>query len=97
MSEVMSRPAPRTLVLNSADNIGVALVNLDVGAETPEGVRTVKRVPRGHKFALRPIGMGGGVVKFGQVIGFATKDIPAGVWVHEHNCGIGEKHGAFSR
>lgn len=97
MSEVMSRPAPRTLVLNSADNIAVALSNLDVGATTPEGVKVVRRVPRGHKFAVRPIAMGAAVVKFGQIIGFASKDIPAGDWVHEHNCGVGAAHGAFER
>ncbi len=37
------------------------------------------------------------MVKFGQIIGFAKQDIPAGEWVHEHNCGIGEEHGAFER
>ena len=37
------------------------------------------------------------MVKFGQIIGFAKADIPAGEWVHEHNCGIGEEHGAFER
>jgi len=97
MSDVMTRPEPRTLRLNAADNIAVALSNLDVGTLTPEGVTTVKRVPRGHKCALRAIRSGEAVVKFGQIIGFATKDIPAGDWVHEHNCGIGEQHGAFNR
>ncbi len=97
MSEVMSRPAPRTLVLNAADNIAVALSNLDVGAETPEGIRTVKRVPRGPQIRAEPIRSGEAVVKFGQIIGFATKDIPVGDWVHEHNCGVGEEHGAFKR
>ena len=98
MSEVMSRPAaPSTLLLNPADNIAVALSTLDVGAETPQGVRTTKRVPRGHKFSVKPIRAGEAIVKFGQIIGFATKEIPAGEWVHEHNCGVGEEHGAFSR
>ena len=97
MSEVMSRPAARTLLLNPADNVAVALANLDAGAETPQGVVTSKRVPRGHKFAVRPIGAGEAVVKFGQIIGFAKEGIPAGEWVHEHNCGIGEEHGAFAR
>jgi altronate hydrolase len=97
MSEVASPPAPQTLVLNSQDNIAVALSNLDVGTDTAEGVKTVKRVPRGHKFALKAIRPGGAIVKFGQIIGFATKDIPAGDWVHEHNCGVGEEHGAFKR
>jgi altronate hydrolase len=98
MSEVMSRPAaPSTLLLNPADNIAVALSNLDVGTTTPQGVKTVKRVPRGHKFSVKPVRAGEAIVKFGQIIGFATKDIPAGDWVHEHNCGVGEEHGAFSR
>jgi altronate hydrolase len=97
MSEVMSKPAPRTLLLNSADNVAVALSNLDVGIETPQGVKTLKRVPKGHKFAVKPIGKGEAVVKFGQIIGFASQPIPPGEWVHEHNCGIGEEHGAFER
>jgi altronate hydrolase len=37
MSETMIRPEARTLVLNSADNIAVALSNLDVGTKTPQG------------------------------------------------------------
>jgi altronate hydrolase len=97
MTEIVSRPAPRTLVLNSDDNIAVALNNLDVGAVTPQGIRTIKRVPKGHKFATRVIPAGGAVVKFGQIIGFATKEIPVGEWVHEHNCSMGEEHGAFAR
>src|SRR5687767_1408886 len=97
MSDVMAKSAPRTLVLNSSDNVGVALTNLDVGTETPQGVRAVRRVPKGHKFALRAIALGEAVVKFGQIIGFAKEAIPPGDWVHEHNCGIGEEHGAFER
>ncbi len=97
MSDVMSRPAAKTLLLNPADNVAVALSNLDVGVETPQGVVTSKRVPRGHKFAVKPIKAGEAVVKFGQIIGFAKDGIAAGEWVHEHNCGIGEEHGAFER
>ena len=67
------------------------------GRTRAQGVRTLKRVPKGHKFATKHIPAGGAVVKFGQIIGFATKDIPPGEWVHEHNCGIGEEHGAFER
>src|SRR5690606_34842818 len=84
-------------LLNAADNVAVALGNLDVGAATAEGVTTVRRVPRGHKFAVKPIPAGAAIVKFGQIIGFAKEAIPAGDWVHEHNAGIGEEHGAFER
>jgi len=97
MSDTMIRPEARTLVLNAADNIAVALGNLDAGTRTAEGVTIVTRVPKGHKYALRAIRAGEAVMKFGQIIGFAKTGIAAGDWVHEHNCGIGEEHGAFAR
>ncbi len=97
MSETMSRPAAKTLLLNPADNVAVALSNLDVGTETPQGVKTIKRVPKGHKFTVRAVRAGEAIVKFGQIIGFAKQELPAGEWVHEHNCSIGEEHGAFTR
>lgn len=95
MSETMTRPQGKTLTLNTADNIAVALANLDVGAETAQGVSIIRRVPRGHKFATRPIAAGEAVVKFGQIIGFAKEGIPAGDWVHEHNCGMGGPDGTL--
>jgi altronate hydrolase len=97
MSDVMSPATAKTLLLNPADNVAVAVATLDVGADTQQGVKTIKRVPRGHKFAIKAIGKGKPVLKFGQIIGFATQDIAPGDWVHEHNCSIGEEHGAFAR
>jgi len=97
MSQVLTRPQAKTLVLNPADNIAVALATLDVGAQTPQGPRILRRVPKGHKFATSPIRTGEPVIKFGQIIGFATSDIPSGDWVHEHNCGMGTQGGAFAR
>ena len=95
MTETMTRPQARTLVLNPADNIAVALANLEVGAETPQGVSIIRRVPRGHKFATRPIRAGEAILKFGQIIGFAKEAIAAGDWVHEHNCGMGGADGTL--
>ena len=48
--------------------------------------RRSERVPRGHKMAASPIAKGEPIRKFGQIIGFAAKDIAPGEWVHEHNC-----------
>ena len=97
MTDVMSRASAITLLLNPADNVAVALANLDAGASTPNGTIVSKRVPRGHKFAVKPIAAGAAVVKFGQIIGFAKEAIGPGEWVHEHNCSVGEEHGAFNR
>src|SRR5690606_32951494 len=87
MTETMTMTRPpegKTLVLNAAYNIGVALANLEVGAQTAQGVVTIRRVARGHKFATRPIAAGEAVMKFGQIIGFAKDGIAPGDWVHEH-------------
>jgi altronate hydrolase len=43
------------------------------------------RVGLGHKFAVRRIRAGEAVLKYGQIIGFAAADIPAGAHVHVHN------------
>lgn len=98
MNEVLiaAHAGPQTLVLNPGDNVGVALVNLDVGTRTAQGVTTVKRVPKGHKFALAAIAAGEPVTKFGQIIGFASKAIAAGDWVHEHNTGMGGADGTLT-
>ena len=59
--------------------------------------RSFQNAPRGHKFAVKPIAAGEAVVKFNQIIGFAKEAIGPGEWVHEHNCNVGEEHGAFNR
>ena len=39
----------------------------------------------GHKYARNLIKKGEPVIKYGNPIGYATKDIQAGDWVHTHN------------
>ena len=74
-------PEPSNLlVLNAADNVGVLTARVETG-ET--------RLSAGHKIARSPIPRGAEIVKFGQVIGYATADIPAGAHVHVHNCAFG--------
>ncbi|WP_323845746.1 altronate dehydratase family protein [Microbulbifer magnicolonia] len=46
-------------------------------------------VPAMHKVAVRPIARGDAVLKYGQIIGFASSDIAAGEHVHEHNMEVG--------
>jgi len=81
----MDRPVtPRTLRLNAADNVIVAVDALEPGTSV-EGVTATQRVPRGHKLAVAPVAQGEPIIKFGQIIGFASKPIAPGEWVHEHN------------
>lgn len=75
---------PRSIKLQPADNVVLAIDAFAAGDEVL-GVRAAERVPRGHKMALVDIAEGDKVVKYGQIIGFASQPISAGDWVHEHN------------
>ncbi len=77
--------------LNLQDNVVVA--SLDIARGEPvhgEGVSALSDIPRGHKVATTPIGSGTAVLKYGQIIGFATRDIAPGDHVHSHNLAFGE-------
>jgi altronate hydrolase len=68
----------------------VAVVAADVGAgdvvRVGDGeVQAVEAIPHGSKVALSPIACGGAVIRYGEEIGRATKDIAAGEYVHTHN------------
>jgi altronate hydrolase len=77
---------PRTLRLNARDNVVVAVDAIDVGMALPDGVVALQRVPKGHKVAVLPISEGQPILKFGQIIGFASQAIAPGSHVHTHNC-----------
>ncbi|HBC26826.1 MAG TPA: hydrolase [Ruminococcaceae bacterium] len=77
--------------IDPGDNVATALEDLTAGEAAVHGSPSKKTavvsqdVPAGHKVALRDIAAGEPVVKYGVVIGQATKDIERGQWVHLHN------------
>ena len=74
--------------LRPEDNIAVAARPLQPGQEYQFDGATItvaRRVGLGHKIAVRPIAKGEAVRKYGQIIGFASEDVPAGGHVHVHN------------
>ncbi|MEK9722550.1 MAG: altronate dehydratase family protein [Rhodospirillaceae bacterium] len=78
---------PRTIRLDPADNVAVALDALAIGdTESSAGVAATAAVPAGHKMAVEAIPTGEPVRKFNQIIGFASADIAPGEHVHVHNC-----------
>ena len=80
---------PRTLRLNQRDNLIVAIDSVDPGVAV-QGVTAAARIMRGHKMAAQKIEKGQPVLKFGQIIGFATEDIAPGSHIHTHNCSFAE-------
>jgi altronate hydrolase len=74
--------------LRPDDNIAVATRPVPAGSELAfEEARVTLpiAVKLGHKFAVRPIRAGEPVRKFGQIIGFAGRDVAPGEHVHVHN------------
>ncbi|HWC98158.1 MAG TPA: galactarate dehydratase [Candidatus Sulfopaludibacter sp.] len=50
----------------------------------PEGLTTPReRIPQSHKMALADLAPGEPVLRYGSVIGYANRAIPAGSWVRE--------------
>ncbi|NDV00091.1 UxaA family hydrolase [Pseudoroseicyclus tamaricis] len=85
-----SAPASPVLRLNSRDNVAVALRDVPSGTALPDGLTAGEGIPSGHKVALVPIAPGEPVLKYGQIIGVATAEIPAGAHVHVQNLGMGD-------
>jgi altronate dehydratase small subunit len=80
------------IALRDADNVATALRDLAAGEQVIVGVldRTVdvcvrEPIPFGHKLALADIPQGSGILKYGEVIGRATRAIPSGGHAHVHN------------
>jgi hypothetical protein len=76
------------LKLAPADNVAVALRPLSAGERIALDGRalTVERdIAVGHKLAARDIAAGDAILKYNCPIGVATRDIPAGAYVHTHN------------
>ncbi|HMA16764.1 MAG TPA: UxaA family hydrolase, partial [Kiloniellaceae bacterium] len=83
--------ASLTIRLSPNDNVVVSRADILEGtAIAAEGVTARARIPTGHKVATRAVAQGQPVMKYDQVIGFATRDIAAGDHVHVHNCGMAE-------
>ena len=74
--------------INENDNVAVALRPIAKGETLQVGdaqVTTLEEIPQGHKFALKAIGEGEDVIKYGFRIGHAKEAIQKGQWVHVHN------------
>lgn len=92
MADPPSAARPAVLLLDARDTAAVAVTPIQPGAavEVRRGSGTVRVVaetliPFGHKIAVASMGAGDPVVKYGEVIGYATTPIRPGQHVHVHN------------
>jgi altronate dehydratase small subunit len=80
------------IAIKSEDNVATAIRDLAAGEVALIGVEDETMtlpvrldIPFGHKLALRSIAAGEDILKYGTVIGRATRDILPGDHVHVHN------------
>ncbi|MFA7664774.1 MAG: altronate dehydratase family protein [Burkholderiaceae bacterium] len=86
MSTVVSVIRQPTLRLSPEDDVVIAARPLSAGtAIASEGITCSENVPAGHKLAVRAVAKGQPVRRYGQIIGFATRDIAPGQHVHTQN------------
>ncbi|WP_372621030.1 UxaA family hydrolase [Falsiroseomonas sp.] len=82
---------PPVIRLSPEDGVVIARIGLPPGTPVAEGVAVgARRIPPGHKVAVRPHATGEAIRRYGQIIGFATEAIAPGDWVHTHNCAMGD-------
>ncbi|WER45480.1 altronate dehydratase family protein [Cupriavidus sp. WKF15] len=105
MSAILEQTQPAGLARNAAaavepviwlhadDDVVIARRQLLAGMRLDNGLAVRGLVPAGHKMAVRTVAAGVPVRRYGQIIGFATRQILAGEHVHTHNLAIG----AFER
>ena len=84
----------KAIQIDERDNVatvtGDARKGETVEILSPDGevilrAKPVDDIAFGHKLSLRRIGKGEEIMKYGEVIGVASRDIPLGEWVHTHN------------
>lgn len=77
------------VLVNPKDNIAVAIKEIKAG-ETVTGIGDLELqanedIMRNHKVAVAAVAENEPVLKYGERIGFASKPIRPGDWVHGHN------------
>src|SRR3954453_8807638 len=78
---------PLYVRVHPRDNVAI-IVNAEgvaSGSEFAGGLTARERIPQSHKIALRDLQQGESVIRYGQVIGRASHDLRAGVWVREES------------
>ncbi len=77
--------------LSPNDNVAVALQDIAKGeGVAPAAITARAPIPRGHKLAIEAVDKDAPVMKYGQIIGFASEHIAPGAHVHVHNVCMGD-------
>jgi altronate dehydratase small subunit len=91
----------KAIQIDTADNVATTTSNVRakeiIEVLNPNGdiiltTRPVERIMFGHKLALKEIAKNDNIIKYGEIIGVASKPIKIGEWVHTHNVNSARMH-----
>lgn len=76
---------PLYIRVHEDDNVAIVVnaLGLPPGTTFACGLTLREFVPQGHKVALSDLPEGAEIIRYGQVIGYAVRDIPRGSWIEE--------------
>jgi len=87
-----SEMTQKAILIDKKDNVATALGDLEESKTIEVGIEDhtlnivlSQNIPFGHKFSLKDIKQGEAVIKYGETIGLAMKQIRQGEHVHVHN------------
>ena len=93
---IIIKGSNKIILIDERDNVVVAKVNLSKGEKILENIKIKDNIKLGFKIAIKNLKKGEKIIKYGEVIGKATKNINKGELVHVHNVGglraQGDKH-----
>lgn len=82
------------IVMKPTDNVATVTEEILAGTDivvningNQVSIHVTEKIPFGHKVAIRDISEGEKIIKYGEVIGAATKNIQSGQHTHVHNLG----------
>ncbi|MCW4013425.1 MAG: UxaA family hydrolase [Candidatus Bathyarchaeota archaeon] len=84
----------KAIQIDAIDNVATTTDIVEAGEKlevlSPDGkiileTKPVEKIIFGHKIALKPLATDEAIIKYGEVIGVASKPIKVGEWVHTHN------------
>jgi len=76
---------PRFVQVHPSDNVAIIvdLEGLAAGATFANGLVLTERIPQAHKVSLCDFEQGEPIIRYGQVIGHASRAVRAGSWIRE--------------
>ncbi|TQI78877.1 galactarate dehydratase [Serratia fonticola] len=79
------KETPLYIQVHPKDNVAIVVNNngLPKGEVFPCGLTLLEHIPQGHKVALQNIAEGDNILRYGEVIGLALRDIARGSWIDE--------------